>query len=121
MAKKLILIIDDEGTILRLLDNMLSKAGYEVITASSGKQGLDLFQSRQPDLVLLDVVMPIMDGFEVLENIRRLGTTPVVMMTGRVSLNDVISEKNNVPDSFIEKPSLKEQILTTIGYFFEEE
>ena len=85
MARK-ILIIDDEAHVRRLIEAVLGRAGYEVITAINGDDGLAKLGSKKPELVILDVAMPEMDGFEVLERIQdnpQTRKTPVIMLTGK--------------------------------------
>ena len=81
MAK--ILVIDDEEGIRSLLDTLLSRKGYDVVLASSGRKGLDLFRREHPDVVVLDLKMPEMDGVAVLQQIRTLNRDqPVIILTG---------------------------------------
>ena len=76
MPKK-ILAVDDERHIVRLVQVNLQRAGYEVVTAYDGKEALEKVASEQPDLIVLDVMMPYMDGFEVLQNLRKNMSTRV--------------------------------------------
>lgn len=81
MAK--VLVIDDEGGIRNLLDTLLDRKGYDVILADSGQKGLEVFRRARPDVVVLDLKMPGMDGLTVLQQIRHLNPTqPVVILTG---------------------------------------
>jgi DNA-binding NtrC family response regulator len=81
MAK--ILVIDDEQGIRDLLDTLLSRKGYDVVLAESGRKGLELFRRERPDVVVLDLKMPEMDGVTVLKQIRSLDSTlPVIILTG---------------------------------------
>ncbi len=83
--KKTILAIDDESDLLLIIKTALFSEGYDVITASNGPDGLALASDRKPDLILLDMMMPEMNGFEVLENLRAdpdNATVPVIMLTG---------------------------------------
>lgn len=86
MSKKLkILAIDDENDVLLIISASLKAEGFEVLTASDGEEGLDIADKAHPDVILLDVMMPLMDGFEVLEKLRENPNTqqiPVVMLTG---------------------------------------
>jgi CheY-like chemotaxis protein len=78
-----ILVIDDEQGIRYLLDTLLSRKGYEVVLASSGQKGLELFRRERPDVVVLDLKMPEMDGVTVLREIRRTDAQqPVIILTG---------------------------------------
>ena len=81
MAK--LLVIDDEPGIRELLDTLLSRKGYDVILADSGQKGLEVFRRARPDVVVLDLKMPGMDGLTVLQQIRHLNPTqPVIILTG---------------------------------------
>ena len=78
-----ILLIDDEEGILGLLDTLLGRKGYEVVLADGGRKGLELFRRERPDVVVLDLKMPEMDGVTVLQQIRRLyPDQPVIILTG---------------------------------------
>src|SRR5580765_6559085 len=81
MAK--ILVIDDEHGIQSLLDTLLSRKGYDVVLAESGRKGLELFRRERPDVIVLDLKMPEMDGVTVLQQIRSLNPDqPVIILTG---------------------------------------
>lgn len=81
MAK--ILVIDDEQGIRNLLDTLLSRKGYDVVLAESGRKGLELFRRERPDVVVLDLKMPEMDGIAVLQQVRNLKPDqPVIILTG---------------------------------------
>jgi DNA-binding NtrC family response regulator len=78
-----ILVIDDEESIRSLLDTLLSRKGYDVVLASSGRKGLELFHRERPDVVVLDLKMPEMDGLMVLKELRRIDSSqPVIVLTG---------------------------------------
>ena len=83
MANEKILVVDDDTNICELLRLYLTKEGYQVTTANDGEEGLEKFNQLKPDMVLLDVMMPRMDGLEVCRRIRKLGNTPVMMLTAR--------------------------------------
>jgi len=82
-AKKKVLVVDDERAILTVLGIKLRISGYDVLTASNGQQALALIESAGPDLILLDVIMPGMDGFEVLEKVRAASKLPVIVFSAR--------------------------------------
>src|SRR3569833_1865849 len=87
-----VLVVDDERHIVRLAQVCLERDGYEVITAADGKEALEKVASTHPDLVILDVMMPYMDGFEVLQNLRKNPETrelPVIMLTAKAQDADV--------------------------------
>lgn len=82
-SKKKILLVDDEQSILKILRIKLKVSGYEVITASDGKEALELCESVKPDIMLLDIIMPAMDGFEVLGKLCRRSKMPVIACSAR--------------------------------------
>jgi len=85
MANEKILVVDDDANICELLRLYLTKEGYQVTTAGDGEEGLEKFNQIKPDMVLLDVMMPRMDGLEVCRRIRKAGNTPVMMLTAKDS------------------------------------
>jgi len=78
LPKKRVLLVDDEVRILRIIDIKLRIAGYEVITAMNGEEALQLVRTDKPDLVVLDIIMPVMDGFEFLKQVRAFSKIPVI-------------------------------------------
>lgn len=106
MAQK-ILVCDDERPIVRLIQVNLERQGYQVVTAFDGKEGLEKIRSEKPNLVVLDVMMPYMDGFEVLKNIRREPETehlPVIMLTAKAQDKDVFEGYHYGADMYLTKP-----------------
>lgn len=79
--KKKVLVVDDESAILRILSIKLRISGYDVVTAPGGKEALDLIYSVRPNIVLLDVIMPGVDGFEVLRKLRTVSDLPVIVFS----------------------------------------
>jgi len=109
MADK-VLIVDDEADIVAGVEDTLAREGYEVITAADGKDGLKKAAECAPDIILLDVMMPEKDGYEVLAELRKGGIrTPVIMLTGRDAEEDKIRGLDTGADDYITKPfSMKE-------------
>lgn len=102
-----ILVCDDERHIVRLIQVNLERQGYQVITAYDGKEGLQKIESEKPDLVVLDVMMPYMDGFEVLKAIRRdpqFEALPVIMLTAKAQDKDVFEGYHYGADMYLTKP-----------------
>ena len=107
MPAKTILIVDDTAHNVKMLVDLLSAKGYETITAASGKEGLDQIESRRPDLVLLDVMMPGMDGYEVCRRIRanpEYGILPVILVTALDPARERIKGLDAGADDFLTKP-----------------
>src|SRR6185295_14972388 len=82
-TEQLVLAIDDEPGILSVIKMELSERGFRVVTANSGKEGLDLAEKHRPDLILLDLMMPDMSGTEVLRDLRERSAVPVIILTAR--------------------------------------
>ncbi|UCG24059.1 MAG: response regulator, partial [Chloroflexota bacterium] len=102
-----VLVIDDDPGILNLVDTALSKRGYDVFTAASGTEGLNRIQDTKPDIVILDKVMPDIDGFEVARRLRRepdFAHVPIVILTGASQLGDKLDAFNAGADDYLTKP-----------------
>lgn len=115
MRKNLILVVDDEPPIVRLVKAKLRVDGYEVVTASDGNEALQVLQQESPDLVVLDVMMPEMDGFETLRRIRQNSTVPVVMLTARGSDMDKLKGLQSGADDYITKPFNPDELEARIA------
>ena len=121
MAKK-ILAVDDERHIVRLVQVNLERAGYEVVTANDGKEALEKVAGENPDLVVLDVMMPYMDGFEVLQNLRRDPSTrdiPVIMLTAKAQDADVFKGWQSGVDMYLTKPFNPMELLSFVKRIFD--
>jgi two-component system alkaline phosphatase synthesis response regulator PhoP len=112
-----ILVCDDERSIVRLIQVNLERQGWEVIPAYDGKEGLEKILKEKPDVVVLDVMMPYMDGFEVLKNLRREPDTqniPVVMLTAKAQDKDVFEGYHYGADVYLTKPFNPMELVTFI-------
>ncbi len=110
-----LLVVDDEATILELLSGSLRMAGFEVMTASSGTQAVRAAASGRPDLILLDVMMPDGDGFEVLRRIRSGGAeVPVIFLTARDEVPDRVTGFAVGADDYVTKPFSLDELLGRI-------
>lgn len=99
-----ILIIEDEPELVRVLSAYLEKSGYSVVSAGRGDTGLHTWETKQPDLVILDLNLPGMDGLEVARRIRRQGDTPILMLTARVEETDQVLGLELGADDYLAKP-----------------
>ena len=102
-----ILVVDDEPNIVRLVQINLERAGYQVETANNGAAALEKIRENRPDLLVSDVMMPEMDGFELLANIRRdpsLMDLPVIMLTAKAQDRDVMEGYKTGADMYLTKP-----------------
>ena len=112
---KRVLVVDDEKNIVDILKFNLEREGYEVLCAYDGGQALELAQSREPDIILLDVMLPVMDGFAVLEEIRRKDKlTPVIMLTAREEEQDKILGLEIGADDYIVKPFSVRELMARV-------
>ena len=109
-----VLVVEDDRNIAELLQMYLEKEGYAVTVAADGGKGLEKFRSIQPDLVLLDVMMPVMDGWAVCKTIRSESTTPVIMLTAKGELDDKIAGLKSGADDYITKPFEMKEVLARI-------
>ncbi len=112
---KKVLIIDDEQGLVQLLKARLEANGYEVLTASDGEDGLNLLKSHQPDLIILDVQMPKMDGFTFVQEFKRTSdrkSTPIIVLTAKDKLQDIFKVEG-IKD-YIVKPFNTSDLLARI-------
>jgi DNA-binding response OmpR family regulator len=109
-----ILAIDDTPEICELLKVMLTKEDYEVITALSGSEGLAMFKVYEPDLVLLDIMMPKKDGYQVCREIREMSAKPIIMITAKGEVFDKVIGLELVADDFIVKPFETKEVCARI-------
>ena len=116
MAHK-ILAVDDEKHIVRLVQINLQKEGYEVITASNGREALEQVEREKPDLVIMDVMMPEMGGFEALQEMKAneaTSTVPVIMLTAKAQDADVFEGWKSGADLYLTKPFNPQELLTFV-------
>ena len=113
MAKS-ILIVEDDNNIADLLRLYLEKEGYQATIAADGTQGIDLYRKLRPDLVLLDVMMPGVDGWGVLRAIRQDSQTPVIMLTAKGETNDKVQGLKQGADDYLTKPFEMKELLARV-------
>ena len=109
-----VLIVEDDRNIQELLQLYLEKEGYAVTVASDGGQGLAKFRAIKPDLVLLDVMMPVMDGWAVCKAIRADSQTPIIMLTAKGETNDKVTGLKSGADDYVTKPFEMKELLARI-------
>ena len=109
-----VLIVEDDRNIAELLQMYLEKEGYAVTVANDGGQGLSKFRAIKPDLVLLDVMMPVMDGWSVCRTIRSESQTPVIMLTAKGQTDDKVTGLKIGADDYITKPFEMKEVLARI-------
>ncbi|WP_123572009.1 response regulator [Frigoribacterium sp. PhB118] len=109
-----ILIADDDPQILRALKVTLGARGYDVVTAADGREALDLAASRHPDLVMLDLGMPHLDGVEVITGLRGWSTVPILVVSGRTDAADKVEALDAGADDYVTKPFSMDELLARI-------
>ena len=109
-----ILVIDDTRNVQVLLSDFLSSQDFEVLTASDGREGLEIVRQFNPDLVLLDIMMPNMDGYQFISQLRRESSLPVIMITARQQETDIIRGFDLGADDYITKPFRLRELLVRI-------
>lgn len=112
-----ILVCDDERHIVRLIQVNLERQGWTVVTAYDGKEGLEKVKSEKPDLLVLDVMMPYMDGFEVLKSIRKdpeMEKLPVIMLTAKAQDKDVFEGYHYGADMYLTKPFNPRELVSFV-------
>lgn len=113
MAEK-ILVIEDEETTLKLLRILLEHKGYEVITAARAEDGLRKAYRNHPDLILLDIMMPDMDGWEVCKRLRELSDVPIIFLTALTDTRDVVKGLELGADDYVVKPYDNEELVARV-------
>jgi DNA-binding response OmpR family regulator len=109
-----ILVVDDDLELLGLIGFALRQAGYLAITAAQGGEALELFEREQPDLVILDVNLPVLNGFEICRRIRAEATTPIMMLTARSSEEDQVQGLDGGADDYLTKPFSPRTLLARV-------
>lgn len=111
----MILLIDDEERMLDLIELFLMPAGFTCIKESSGMRALDLLKKEPIDLVILDIMMPKMDGWEVCKRIRAFSNIPIIMLTARTDKMDLVKGLNNGADDYITKPFDERELTARVN------
>jgi len=117
-TKKTIMVVDDNPDIITIVKTILEGKGYQVLSASSGQELLNLLTDRKPDLIILDIMMPEMDGLEVLGRLKAVTETasiPVILLTAKVQYEDVLGGYKLGADYYITKPFTSTQLVNGIN------
>ena len=114
MRRFRILVVDDEERILNFLSTKLKASGYEVLTAGNGIEGLEQAQAQEPDLVVLDLLMPKMDGLEMLKQLRTFSPVPVIILTAKGADTDRIKGLQLGADDYLPKPFNPDELVARI-------
>ena len=114
MVGSRVLVVEDDRTLLEVLQYNLAKEGYEVLTAADGAAGLEASRSHRPDLVVLDVMLPVMDGYEVCRALRRETTVPILMLTARTDEMDRVVGLEVGADDYVTKPFSMRELMARV-------
>ena len=114
MKNQSILVVDDDPGTLELLTHILKMKGYHVITTTNGKSVVTLLEKHSPDLIILDIVMPELDGFQTLSLIRQRSNLPVIMLTGRSEVTTLRDALALGADDYVKKPFRTRELLARI-------
>ena len=114
MKRARVLVIDDDSDIRGLVKELLERAGYQVVEGANGREGLRTLYSSNPDLVLLDVSMPELDGWQTLERIRDVSDVPVVMLTARAAELEKVRGLKAGADDYVTKPFGRQELLAHV-------
>ena len=109
-----VLIVDDEQRIINFLSSKLRVSGYEVLTASNGLEAIEQIQAQEPDLVVLDVLMPRMDGFETLKELRTFSSIPVIILSAKGTNADKVKGLGLGADDYLAKPFSPDELIARI-------
>ena len=114
MKRFRILVVDDEERIVHFLTTKLKASGYEVLTAGDGVAGLEQAQAQEPDLIVLDLLMPRMDGLEMLKELRSFSSVPVIILTAKGADADRIKGLRLGADDYLPKPFNPDELVARI-------
>ncbi len=109
-----ILVVDDDSNICELLRLYLEKDGFEVCLAFNGKQALELFEKEKPDLILLDIMLPQLDGWQVCREIRKKSTCPIIMLTAKGEVFDKVLGLELGADDYVVKPFEAKEVVARV-------
>jgi DNA-binding response OmpR family regulator len=115
MSAKKIMIVDDEPKIIRFIAANLKSLGFETVACQNGAEALEKVEAVDPDLILLDLMMPGMDGFEVLRRLRTYSSVPVIMLTARSNGADKVQGLNLGADDYLTKPFSLDELFARVN------
>ncbi|MDF2958315.1 MAG: walR [Paenibacillus sp.] len=115
MKKHKVMVVDDEPKILRFISANLKSLGHETLTCSNGPEALDAIDGFDPDLLLLDIMMPAMDGFQVLQRLRSFTNVPVIILTARSDSSDKVQGLNLGADDYLTKPFSLDELFARVN------
>jgi DNA-binding response OmpR family regulator len=113
-AAKTVMVVDDEARLVSLVETYLTQSGFRVITASDGREALSLAESENPDLIILDIMMPQMDGYEFMHRYRVKHDTPIILLTARVDSEDKVTGLEAGADDYMTKPFRPRELMARV-------
>ncbi|NLO75427.1 MAG: response regulator transcription factor [Clostridia bacterium] len=115
MKKPVALVVDDESNILRFVRANLRASGFEVASATTGTEALAKFESEEPNIIILDIMLPELDGFSVCRRIRQVSDVPIIMITAKGDMQDAVEGLNAGADDYVTKPFAVEELLARVN------
>jgi DNA-binding response OmpR family regulator len=115
MKKPVALVVDDESNILRFVRANLRASGFEIASATTGPEALTQFEASNPDIIILDIMLPEMDGLEVCRRIRQVSDVPIIMITAKGDMQDAVEGLNAGADDYVPKPFAVEELLARVN------
>jgi DNA-binding response OmpR family regulator len=115
---KTILVVDDEAKIVQLVRDYLEQAGFAVLTAGNGRQALAVQQAEKPDMIILDLGLPELDGLDVIRSLRKRANTPVIMLTARADESDKLVGLELGADDYLTKPFSPKELVARVRAVF---
>jgi two-component system KDP operon response regulator KdpE len=109
-----VLVVDDDPRLVRLLSEVVMAAGYQVITRVDGDQAIEAVAVEQPDLIILDIILGKLDGYEVCRRVREFSDIPIIMLTAKVKENELLEGFNAGADDYITKPFSSKELLARV-------
>jgi len=111
---KTVLVVDDEPRLVSLIETYLNQFGYQVLTAFDGEEALKMAEREKPDLIILDIMMPVMDGYEFLRRHRQIADTPVIFLTAKVEEEDKVLGLELGADDYVIKPFRPRELMARV-------
>jgi two-component system, OmpR family, KDP operon response regulator KdpE len=111
---KTVLVVDDQPGLVRLVRDNLETLNYKVISAAEGSRALDIVENEKPDLVILDIMLPGQDGFQICQRIREFSTVPIIMLTAKNERADLVAGFEAGADDYITKPFSADELLARV-------
>ena len=115
MTGKSVLIVDDDTNIVELAKRYLDRDGYKVLTAYDGMEALRLAREKHPDLIILDIMLPGVDGLQVCRELRNESDVPIIMLTARISEQDRLTALSARADDYVTKPFSPDELAARVG------